>query len=182
MLHQIVITGAPASGKTLFFERVKTNLFFSDFIFFDELARQLLEETPSYRSNWNQFHIDIYNQQVTRENNIVAKSFITDRGTVDTFAFHPDTAVQVNSSIENEYKRYSAVILLESSANLGDKFYKTDKIRNESIAEAKEIEHKLKTAWSSHPHFYFIKAHHSIEKKFIEFKESLMSIISENNN
>ncbi len=181
MLHRIVITGAPASGKTLFFERVKTELFLSEFIFFDELARQLLEETPSYRSNWNQFHLDIYNRQVEREDNN-SKSFITDRGTVDTFAFHPDTAAQVNSSIEKEYKRYTAVILLESSANLGDKFYKTDKIRNESIAEAKEIEYNLKTAWSSHHHFYFIKARNSIEEKFIEFKESLMSIISEKNN
>lgn len=182
MLHKIVITGAPASGKTLFFERVKTDLFLSDFIFFDELARQLLEENQSYRSNWNQFHLDIYNRQLEREKENSHKSFITDRGTVDTFAFHPDTASQVKSTIKKEYNRYTAVILLESSANLGEKFYKTDKIRNESLSEAQEIENKLKLAWSSHPHFYFIEADHSIEKKFSEFNQRLMSIISEKNN
>ena len=67
MPHRIVITGAPASGKTLFFERLKNNLMFSEFVFFEELARQLLLENNDYRNNWDLFHIEIYKRQVARE-------------------------------------------------------------------------------------------------------------------
>ncbi|HDL02042.1 MAG TPA: hypothetical protein ENH23_07400 [candidate division Zixibacteria bacterium] len=178
MIHRIVITGAPASGKTLFFERAKNELFLSDFIFFDELARQLLIENQNYRTNWDKFHIDIYNRQIEREKQNKSKSFITDRGTVDTFAFHPQTAKQVNSTIEREYNRYTTVILLESSANLGDKFYKTDLIRNETAAEALKIEKKLQLSWSSHPKYYCIKADSSIEKKYSEFIKRLKRTIT----
>ncbi len=176
MPHRIVITGAPASGKTIFFERIKNDRSFGDFVFFDELARQLLIEDSSYRTNWDKFHIDIYNRQIEREEKNSSSSFITDRGTVDTFAFHPQTAQHVSSTIENEYGRYTAVLLLESSANLGEKYYKTDKIRQESLEEAIQIENNLQQAWSKHPNYYCIKAYDSIEKKFSEFKDILTSI------
>lgn len=180
MRERIVITGAPASGKTLFFERIKNDPCFADFIFFDELARQLLIENQGYRTNWDRFHIDIYNRQIKREDEHKSKSFITDRGTVDTFAFHPKTAKDVNSTIEKEYNRYTAVLLLKSSANLGEKYYKTDQIRNESLEEALKIENRLQQAWSSHPAYYSIKADNSIEKKFVEFNKVLKDIIEKN--
>ena len=74
MSHRIVITGAPASGKTLFFDRLKNDRSFSGFIFFDELARQLLEENPDYRNNWPLLHKIIYTQQVERENKIAERT------------------------------------------------------------------------------------------------------------
>ncbi len=177
MLNRIVITGAPASGKTLFFERLKNSRLCDGFIFFDELARKLLLENQDYRNNWDKFHIDIYNRQVERENRHSTNSFITDRGTVDTFAFHPQTAQNVDSTIDKEYARYTAVILLESSANLGDRYYKTDKIRNESIKEALEIENNLHKAWSSHPNFHRLTAENSIENKFASFYQLFEGII-----
>ena len=182
MQHKIVITGAPASGKTLFFERLKNETLFSDFIFFDELARQLLIENDDYRNNWDIFHIEIYNRQIAREKQAKDSSFITDRGTVDTFAFHPFTAKNVNSTIEDEYKRYTSVILLESSANLGDSYYKTDTVRFETIEETLEIEQKIVTSWSAHPDFQLIKATESIEDKFSEFKRIILGIITKEYN
>ena len=176
MLHRIVITGAPASGKTLFFDRLKKEREFSQFVFFDELARQLLEQNPDYRNNWKQFHFDIYSNQVERENKCSNRSFITDRGTIDAFAFHPETVKDVNTTLTNEYERYTAVILLESSAHLGLKYYKKDKIRQESIKEALSIEQKLLNVWSKHENFKRIGANNSIEDKYLEFYNLIKSI------
>ena len=179
MSHRIVITGAPASGKTLFFDRLKSDRSFSGFIFFDELARQLLEEKPEYRKNWPLLHRVIYTKQVERENTVSGKSFITDRGTVDAFAFHPETVTDVNTTIEAEYKRYTDIILLESSAHLGNQYYKKDTIRLETPEDALFIEEKLTSVWSEHPGFHIIKANHFIERKYSEFYDYINSIIRE---
>lgn len=177
MIHKIVITGAPASGKTIFIERLKKDIRFSDFIFFSELARKLLAENPLYRSNWNQFHIDIYNKQIDRENKYFNHSFISDRGTVDAFAFHPETMSDVGTDLETEYKRYNAVLHLESSAILGLEHYETDEIRNESIEDAIEIERMIRKVWSNHLGYIFINAQRSIEKKYDNFLFYLLRII-----
>ncbi|KAA3632139.1 MAG: hypothetical protein DWP97_11600 [Calditrichaeota bacterium] len=178
MLHRIVITGAPASGKTLFFERLKNDRDFSGFIFFEELARQLLEENPDYRNNWPLLHRVIYKKQVEREDKSAGQSFVSDRGTIDAFAFHPETVTDVNTTIDKEYSRYTDIILLESSARLGGAFYKKDKIRLESISDTIFIEEKLLSVWSDHPNFHIIKAQSSIEQKYSEFYQYIKSIIS----
>jgi predicted ATPase len=178
MIHKIVITGAPASGKTIFIERLKDDIRFSDFIFISELARKLLAEYPSYRSNWSQFHHDIYKQQIEGEKKYQDTSFISDRGTVDTFAFHPETMSDAGTDFEKEYKRYNAVLHLGSSAILGEEYYEIDEIRNETIEEALKIENMLKKVWSKHPGYTFIKAQTSSEKKYDNFLNYLLSIIN----
>ena len=181
MIHHIVLTGAPASGKTIFFERLKKEELTKQFIYFDELARQLLESNPDYRKNWKQLHIDIYSQQVARENNHLGSPFITDRGTIDAFAFHPETVKDVGTTIEDEYERYTSVILLESSANLGEEFYKKDTIRIETIDDTLFIENKLKAVWANHPGYNVINAFPSIEQKYSEFIRLLSGIIADDN-
>jgi len=177
MIYKIVITGAPASGKTIFIERLKKDIRFSDFIFFNELARKLLIEDPSYRSDWDRFHRDIYNKQIERENKHINRSFISDRGTVDAFAFHPETMFGVGTDFETEYNRYTAVMHLESSAILGLEYYETDEIRNETIEDALEIESMIRKVWSNHPNYIFISAHQSIEYKYDNFLYRLLEII-----
>ena len=177
MPHRIVITGAPASGKSKFVQRLKTNFHFADFVFFDELARQLLEEDPTYRSRWAKWHQDIYYRQVAREDAVAGKSFITDRGTADAFAFHPETAAVCGTTIENEYKRYNAVILLKSSAALGEKYYRQDEIRTESAAEVLAIEKATIEVWKGHGHFHIIKAETDPELKYTRLVETLLHLI-----
>ena len=177
MIHKIVITGAPASGKTIFIERLYSDVRFADFIFFIELARKLIAENPSYRSDWSKFHRDIYKQQIEREEKYNNRSFISDRGTVDAFAFHPETMSDVGTDFEKEYSRYINIIHLESSAILGDEYYKTDEIRNETIKDVIHIENKLKYVWSNHPGYIFINAQPSIEKKYENFLTHILDII-----
>lgn len=177
MAQRIVITGAPGSGKTIFIERLKKIQKLSYFTFFEELARKLLDENQDYRRNWLKFHRDIYKLQIEREDNLAGKPFISDRGTVDTFAFHPETVSDVGTTLEKEYSRYDAVIQLASSANLGSDFYQTDNIRLESIDEALEIENKIINVWGNHPNYLLIKAENDLEKKYIIFENKIFDYI-----
>ena len=178
MSHKIVITGAPASGKTEYIKRLKEHPAFSSFMFFNELARQLLEENPEFRNNRTLFHREIYYRQIKREQEVGDWSFITDRGTVDAFAFHPETLSDVNTNIDKEYARYDTVVQMGSSAILGDKYYFKDNIRLESASDALIIEMAIAQVWKNHPGYYFIKANIDFENKYIELLDTLLSIIS----
>jgi predicted ATPase len=177
MVPRIVITGAPASGKTEVFNRLKKDPALANFVFFDELARLLLSENPEYRKSWSDFHIEIYHRQVAREKQVVGQPFITDRGTVDAFAFHLQTMEDVNATLEEEYQRYSAVVQLGSSADLGNKFYERNGIRKESISEALAIEKAITELWRRHPGYHFVKAETDFEKKYHTFLQVLMKLV-----
>ena len=166
---RIVITGAPASGKSEFLQKLKRHPSFEDFIFFDELARLLLRENPDFREDMGAFHREIYRRQIKRETEAADRPFITDRGTVDAFAFHPETTATVGTSIEIEYKRYNGVVLLGSSASLGEAHYRIDDIRRETIEDALAIETATKSVWSAHPQYRLIPARIDLEEKYQEF-------------
>lgn len=179
MIPRIVITGAPASGKTEFLERLKRHPAFSSFIFFEELARQLLSENPEYRKNWCGFHIELYHRQLAREKQVHNRPFIADRGTADAFAFHPETVLSVGTTLEEEYRRYSAVVQLGTSAALGDEFYQRDDIRNEPATAALAIEKAIAGVWRGHPRYHFVKAEIDFEKKYRNFLQIVMRLISD---
>lgn len=185
MAHRIVITGAPASGKTKMFDRLSSDERFQAFAFLPELARQLLIENPGFRTDREAFHREIYRRQVAREEALAGRSFVTDRGTVDAFAFHPETAGLVNTSISREYNRYDAVIHLGSAAGLGPDFYRTDAVRRETIDEALEIEEAIRSVWSDHPGYHFLPASENYEQKYRDFAaliSNLAGITEELNN
>ena len=122
MPAKIVITGGPGSGKTESLARLKDIPRYRKFVFLSELARKLLEEFPHYRHDITAFHKEIYRQQTERETKLGEQSFMTDRGTADAFAFHPETMSLVNTTLEAEYRRYSSVVQLGSAAALGEEY------------------------------------------------------------
>ncbi|MBK7141846.1 MAG: AAA family ATPase [bacterium] len=172
-IPRIVITGAPGSGKTDCLERIRQDVAFAQFVFMDELARQLLEEDPTYRQRWPEFHREIYKRQTARELATATRPFISDRGTVDAFAFHPETAADVGTTVEREYNRYSGVIHLGSAASLGEQHYRTDRIRFESIEEALVIERAIGSVWNRHPGYHWIAAEIDFESKVRQFRQTI---------
>lgn len=170
---RIVITGAPASAKTEFIERLKLFPDYSNFVFLEELARKLLNEKSDFRRDPVEFHCHIYDFQVEREEQLSGTPFITDRGTVDGFAFHPGSLKTIGTTLEKEYQRYTAVIQLGSAAKLGAKFYRRDEIRSETIEEALEIEQAITRVWKGHGGYKYIEPHENIEKKFDKFVKLL---------
>ena len=179
MPHRIVITGAPASGKSEFIERLKTEPQFKDFVFLDEIARQLLEQDPTYRERWAEFHHEVYRKQIEQEKALEGRSFITDRGTADAFAFHPETAAHWGTTIENEYRRYDEVILLESTARLGEPYYIQDDIRTESAEEVLALERATINVWKDHPNFHIVRAEVDAEAKYEKFLQTLLRFLRE---
>lgn len=168
MVSRIVITGAPASGKTECVNRLKQNPAFEGFLFFDEIARRLLQENPEIRNDWLAFHLEIYRRQNERELSAAGRSFITDRGTLDAFAFHPSAIDAVGTTICREYLRYDLVVHLGSAAHLGEEFYRKDAVRTETTGEALRIESALREVWSGHPRYHFVPAHPDYEQKFVD--------------
>jgi len=152
---------------------------FSDFIFFNELARQLLSRNPQYRKNWGEFHVKLYHQQVALEEQAHNRSFIADRGTVDAFAFHPETMSSVGTTLEREYQRYSAVMQLGTAAVLGDRFYQRDTIRNEPASATIAIEQAITDVWRAHPRYFFVKAEIDFEKKYRTFLQIAKRLTSD---
>jgi len=163
---RIVVTGAPGSGKTEFIERLKLEKELAGFIFFEELARAILSASPHFRNDWPGLHREIYRRQIEREEAVGDKPFVTDRGTVDAFAFHSETMADVGTSLEREYQRYTAVIQLGSAAALGEPYYRKDEIRRETPAEALEIEQAIRAVWGRHPGYSFVPARDNLEEKY----------------
>jgi predicted ATPase len=174
MIARIAITGAPASGKTKCLERLKADRALAGFVFFDELARELLQHDPELRMKPTAFHREIYRRQTAREDALAGRPFVTDRGTVDAFAFHPETLRDVGTTLEQEYDRYTGVILLGSAARLGEAKYKVDNVRTESIADALIIEDALIRVWHNHPTYHFVPATSEWDEKFL-YCRSLIS-------
>jgi len=175
----LVITGAPASGKTVFFERLRHVPKLKRFVFFDELARRLLTEDPTYRGRWGAFHREILRRQTGREDALGGAPFVTDRGTVDAFAFHPETAADVGTTVEAEFRRYHAVIQLGSSAALGNDYYPTDAVRTESTGEALDIEAAIRRIWEPHPRYFYLEACPSLEVKYTKFETLVLELAKE---
>ena len=118
-ISQIVITGAPASAKTEFIERLRSMPEFGQFTFFKELARKLLGENSSGRDSPEEFHRRIYDTQTKRESELGERPFITARGTLDAFAFHPESINLIVTTFECEYRRYLAAIHPGTAATIG---------------------------------------------------------------
>lgn len=174
---RIVITGGPGSGKTEFFERLKDETELDGFLFLEELARRILSDKPHIRHHPDELHREIYRRQIEREEAAGERPLVTDRGTVDAFAFHPETMTDIGTTLEFEYLRYSLVIQLGSAAALGERYYVRDEIRQENVSEALRIETALRRVWSAHPNYKFIPALEQIEEKYSRFRDLIVSNI-----
>ena len=167
-----MITGAPGSGKTKCLGRLRgasaqaSYEFLREFEFLEEAARTLLQRRPDFRDHWEEFHLAVYNHQVKREDSLGDQSFITDRGTADAFAFHPDTAQVVGTTIDAEYGRYDSIVQLGTTAGLSGAHYSLDPIRTEPEKKALDIERELKRVWGSHPQYHFVAACQDFDEKF----------------
>lgn len=176
MIPRIVITGGPGSGKTVCLQKLKHNPALNHFLFFEELARRLLQEKPQFREQRREFHREIYRLQTAREAAAGERPFISDRGTIDAFAFHPETIQEVGTTIEREYQRYTAVIHLGSAARLGAAYYLEDEVRNESVDDALVIERAIEQVWKKHPGYIFLDAEEDFAAKCRRCEEAALDL------
>jgi predicted ATPase len=111
------------------------------------------------------------------------RTLLCDRGTVDGAAYWPGETHHyfkaVDTTLEKELNRYDAVIFFETAAVGGSSIEGGNPIRNESLAEAVELDRRLRALWSQHPRFVFVPNNPSFFKKISFGLAALESIVAQ---
>jgi predicted ATPase len=85
---------------------------------------------------------------------------LCDRGTLDGGAYWPEGGdafmVAMGSSVEMELSRYDAVVFFETAAVGGIDIEGGNPTRIENMAEAVELDGRLRAIWSRHPNFHLV--------------------------
>jgi predicted ATPase len=108
---------------------------------------------------------------------------LCDRGTIDGAAYWPnrehDFFAAMGTSFEAELQRYDAVVFFETAAVAGHSIEGGNPVRNESMAEAVELDRRLRALWSRHPRFLMVPHHGSFLHKITAGLAMLQSIVTQ---
>lgn len=185
---KVVITGGPGGGKTTALDLFRRELcdklavvpeaatvLFSSGItrVGDEQVLKTVQKTIfSLQKNLEDIHQKQYPDRL----------LVCDRGTLDGLAYWPGTDEEffseVNSSLEEEFERYDAVIFFESAASTGHDISSNNPVRNESSERAAVLDKKLQNIWSRHPHFYYVGSSESFVRKIMFGIMTIENVIS----
>ena len=172
---RIVLTGGPGGGKTtaadLFRREIgdgvvivpeaATMMFTGGFPRYPELDAVRSAQLAIYHVQRNLEDI-----QATRYPDRI---LLCDRGTIDGAAYWPeqdgDFFEALDTSLDDELARYDGVIFFESAAVGGLGIEGGNPARRETLAEAAELDAKLRHYWSQHPRFVVVHHNQSFFKK-----------------
>lgn len=172
---RIVLTGGPGGGKTtavdLFRREIgdgvvvvpeaATMMFTGGFPRYAELDAVRSAQRAIYHVQRNLEDI-----QATRYQDRI---LLCDRGTIDGAAYWPDQDGDffeaLGTSLETELARYDGVIFFESAAVGGLGIEGGNPVRRETLAEAVEIDSRLRHYWSQHERFVLVHHHPSFLRK-----------------
>ena len=108
---------------------------------------------------------------------------LCDRGTIDGAAYWPnherDFFEAMGTTFERELQRYDAVVFFETAAVAGDSIEGGNPVRTESLAEAVELDGRLRRLWSRHPRFMLVPHHSSFLHKITAGLAMLQSIVAQ---
>ena len=188
---RIVLTGGPGGGKTtaadLFRREIGERV-----VIVPETATMLFTGgfprvgDPKARAATQRA---IFHTQVALEDLQGAlypgRVLLCDRGTIDGAAFWPSNAPlsffeTLGTTLEDELRRYDAVIFFESAA-VGDiSIEGGNPARTESNEEARHLDMRLRELWSEHPNFHFVPHSTSFFAKLQAGLVRLQAIVDDN--
>ena len=177
----IVITGGPGAGKTALLELARKH--FCDHVAVLPEAASILfgggfwrRQTESGKKAAQRaiFHVQKELEQIVLEEKKSAAG-LCDRGTIDGLAYWPgneaDFWKELGSSKEQEYAKYSAVILLRTPDSKS--YNHQNPLRIETAEVAAEIDRKIFEVWKDHPHVHVVES----EVDFISKVSTAISLI-----
>ena len=187
--RRVAVTGGPGGGKTTavdFFRReigeqvvvvpeAATMLFSGGFPRNPEDHARMAAQHAIYhvQRNVEDVQAALYPERV----------LLCDRGTVDGAVYWPGEPEgffqSLGTTLEAELKRYDAVIFFESAAVGGMEIEGGNPIRNESMAEAVDLNNRLLAIWSQHPRFTVVNHDPSFFRKIGRGLEALSETIRE---
>lgn len=189
-IKKIALSGGPGGGKSTAAELFK--LEYKDFIsLVPEVATLLFRggyprvDSPLVIESIQKsiFHVQ-NNLEDTYANLFPHHTLLCDRGTVDGGGYWPhgpdDFYKTMGTTLESELASYDAVIFFETAAAGGFTIDLGNPVRNEDQKKAIEIDLKLKSLWSQHPNFIYIKNEPSFLKKIMSGIKAMDELIKEN--
>jgi predicted ATPase len=172
---RVVLTGGPGGGKTTAADLYRREI--GDEVVVVPEAATLLYMGGFPRAGENGvrratqraiYHVQL-NLEDAQSAHYSSRVLLCDRGTVDGAVYWPGQAEEffdhLGTSLEKELSRYDAVIFFETAAVGGISIEGGNPIRVESVEEALNLDRKLKSLWSQHPHFVFVPHEASFIKK-----------------
>lgn len=198
-ISKIVITGGPCAGKSTAMSWVQnafTQMGYS-VLFVPETATELITggvapwtcgSNAEYQKCQMKLQIEKENifEQAARTMTDSKVLIVCDRGTLDNKAYMNDVefaeAMQFIGSNEVELRdNYGAVFHLVTAAKGAEEFYTTanNSARTETAREAAELDDKLISAWTGHPHLRIIDNTSSFEDKMKKLLAEIASFLGE---
>ena len=155
----VVLTGGPGGGKTAVLEMARR--YFCQHVAIAPEAASIVfgggfprSEMPKGRRAGQRaiFHVQKALEAVALENRQSAV-VLCDRGTLDGLAYWPGSRQsffdEFETTHEQELGRYAAVVHVEVPALAWG--YEKNRIRRESVTQAREIDQRIAKAWQGHP-------------------------------
>ncbi|NMP32806.1 AAA family ATPase [Thalassotalea sp. M1531] len=172
---RIVLTGGPGGGKTTAIDLIRRE-FAGKLAIVPESATMIFSGGIERAANDEVLKAQqtaIFNLQKNLED-IQRATYpdcviLCDRGTLDGLTYWPssdeDFFETMNTSLEEEFARYDAVIFFETAAKSGESIRSNNPIRTESEHAAIELDNKLQQVWSKHPNFNLVSSSESFIRK-----------------
>ena len=198
-ITKIVITGGPCAGKSTAMSRIQK--YFSDLgytvLFISETATELITGgvapwTCGTNAEYQkcQLMLQLEKERIYDYAASTMSSekilIVCDRGTLDNRAYM--TAEEFEETISGLSKNkvelrdnYDAVFHLVTAAKGAEEFYTTsnNSARTETVEQAAEIDNKLISAWTGHPHFRVIDNQTDFDGKIKRLLSEISSFLGE---
>lgn len=199
MITKIVITGGPCGGKSTglsWIQNAFTEMGYT-VLFVPETATELISGGVAPWTCGSNVEFQKCQMKLQLEKEKVfqnaAKSMkndkiliVCDRGASDNKAYMDDAefSAVLNALSTNEIElrdSYDAVFHLVTAAKGAEEFYTTanNTARTETVEQAREIDAKLISAWTGHPHFRVIDNSTDFEKKMLRLITEISSFLGE---
>ncbi len=162
----MVLTGGPGGGKTAVLEMARR--YFCQHVAIAPEAASIVFGGGFPRSDLPQgrraaqraiFHVQNSLEAVALESRQTAV-VLCDRGTLDGLAYWPGSRQsffdEFDTTLERELSRYSAVVHVEVPALAWG--YEKNRIRRESVSQARQIDQRIARAWRGHPRVMAVTA------------------------
>lgn len=185
-IFKLVLTGGPSGGKSSILEAVKRELRYSDLkvIALNETSTELVLAGYFWKQeviDLEAFHKAVFKLQYQKEkiHEELIKTLpsekvllICDRGLMDSKVYLPKTSFEnllkeMNLTEEQILDGYDMVVHLETSLEMHAKEYNypSQESKEASIYQAKELDNKIKQAWSKNKKHYVIDVQSNFEEK-----------------